>query len=157
MSHTLTHRKPVLNLILFWVQCNNKIVLSKCILMSELSIIKTLFLFLSAFLLLSFPSQCKKDGRDPSELSPVSPMSPISPAPVDQLFSWPGPKTLHLRRTSQGFGFTLRHFIVYPPESAVQSSLKVRAGTQHAHSGNRHGAVSPVFFWICLSVICLMA
>uniref|UniRef100_A0A8C7W330 Rho GTPase activating protein 21b n=1 Tax=Oncorhynchus mykiss TaxID=8022 RepID=A0A8C7W330_ONCMY len=34
-------------------------------------------------------------------------------------FSWPGPKTLRLRRTSQGFGFTLRHFIVYPPESAV--------------------------------------
>ncbi|XP_053486866.1 rho GTPase-activating protein 21 [Ictalurus furcatus] len=69
-------------------------------------------------------SECKKDGHDPSELSPVSPMSPMSPAPMDQLFSWPGPKTLHLHRTSQGFGFTLRHFIVYPPESAVHSTFK---------------------------------
>ncbi|XP_058244586.1 rho GTPase-activating protein 21-like isoform X3 [Hemibagrus wyckioides] len=69
--------------------------------------------------------ECKKDG--PSELSPMSPISPVSPmspAPVEQLFSWPGPKTLHLHRTSQGFGFTLRHFIVYPPESAVHSSFK---------------------------------
>ncbi|KAI5611103.1 Rho GTPase activating protein 21a, partial [Silurus asotus] len=69
----------------------------------------------------------KKDGHDPSDLSPMSPMSPVSPvspAPVDPLFSWPGPKTLHLQRTTQGFGFTLRHFIVYPPESAVQSSFK---------------------------------
>ncbi|XP_047667143.1 rho GTPase-activating protein 21-like isoform X4 [Tachysurus fulvidraco] len=68
--------------------------------------------------------ECKKDG--PSELSPVSPVSPVSlvsSAPVEQLFSWPGPKTLHLHRTSQGFGFTLRHFIVYPPESAVHSSF----------------------------------
>uniref|UniRef100_A0A674E165 Rho GTPase activating protein 21 n=1 Tax=Salmo trutta TaxID=8032 RepID=A0A674E165_SALTR len=39
----------------------------------------------------------------------------------EEPFSWPGPKTLRLRRTSQGFGFTLRHFIVYPPESAVHS------------------------------------
>lgn len=31
-----------------------------------------------------------------------------------------------LKRTSQGFGFTLRHFIVYPPESAIQFSYKVR-------------------------------
>ncbi|XP_053091247.1 rho GTPase-activating protein 21 isoform X2 [Pangasianodon hypophthalmus] len=72
----------------------------------------------------AFNTQCKKDGHDPSELSPMSPMSPMSPVPMDQLFSWPGPKTLHLRRTSQGFGFTLRHFIVYPPESAVHSSFK---------------------------------
>ncbi|MGH0173881.1 UNVERIFIED_CONTAM: hypothetical protein FKN15_066644 [Acipenser sinensis] len=42
----------------------------------------------------------------------------------EELFSWPGPKTIQLCRTSQGFGFTLRHFIVYPPESAVSSSLK---------------------------------
>ncbi|KAK3572509.1 hypothetical protein QTP86_034301, partial [Hemibagrus guttatus] len=86
---------------------------------------------------------CKKDG--PSELSPMSPMSPVSPvsplspAPVEQLFSWPGPKTLHLHRTSQGFGFTLRHFIVYPPESAVHSSFKVRVGTQTGGGGGSDG------------------
>uniref|UniRef100_A0A3P8YLF0 Rho GTPase activating protein 21b n=1 Tax=Esox lucius TaxID=8010 RepID=A0A3P8YLF0_ESOLU len=38
----------------------------------------------------------------------------------DEPFSSPGPKILRLRRTSQGFGFTLRHFIVYPPESSVK-------------------------------------
>ena len=39
--------------------------------------------------------------------------------------AWHGPRTLLLRKTAQGFGFTLRHFIVYPPESALQTSLKV--------------------------------
>lgn len=35
-----------------------------------------------------------------------------------------------LRKSTQGggFGFTLRHFIVYPPESAVHSPSKVRTG-----------------------------
>lgn len=43
---------------------------------------------------------------------------------VDDMFSWGGPKTINLRRNSQGFGFTLRHFIVYPPESAVHTNMK---------------------------------
>uniref|UniRef100_A0A3Q3JDF4 Rho GTPase activating protein 21a n=1 Tax=Monopterus albus TaxID=43700 RepID=A0A3Q3JDF4_MONAL len=60
-----------------------------------------------------------KDGHNQSEASAAT-----SPGAEEEPFSWPGPKTLHLRRTSQGFGFTLRHFIVYPPESAVHSSLK---------------------------------
>jgi hypothetical protein len=58
-----------------------------------------------------------KDGKDQGE--------PVSPS-EDEPFSWPGPKTVMLKRTSQGFGFTLRHFIVYPPESAIQFSYKVR-------------------------------
>ncbi|XP_046895014.1 rho GTPase-activating protein 23-like isoform X3 [Hypomesus transpacificus] len=37
---------------------------------------------------------------------------------------WHGPRTLLLHKNSQGFGFTLRHFIVYPPESALHTSLK---------------------------------
>ena len=42
---------------------------------------------------------------------------------------WPGTRTLLLHKSPQdGFGFTLRHFIVYPPESAVHCSLKVRPG-----------------------------
>ena len=49
------------------------------------------------------------------------------------MFSWPGPKTVMLKRTSQGFGFTLRHFIVYPPESAIQFSFKVREVIKVAH------------------------
>uniref|UniRef100_A0A452QUQ8 Rho GTPase-activating protein 21 n=1 Tax=Ursus americanus TaxID=9643 RepID=A0A452QUQ8_URSAM len=51
----------------------------------------------------------------------------------DETFSWPGPKTVMLKRTSQGFGFTLRHFIVYPPESAIQFSYK------DEENGNRGG------------------
>lgn len=40
-----------------------------------------------------------------------------------------GPKTVALRKSPQGgFGFTLRHFIVYPPESAVHSA-KVGLGS----------------------------
>uniref|UniRef100_A0A3Q1JRY1 Uncharacterized protein n=1 Tax=Anabas testudineus TaxID=64144 RepID=A0A3Q1JRY1_ANATE len=69
--------------------------------------------------LFSFQAK-QKDGRNQSEASTTA-----SPGAEEEPFSWPGPKTLHLRRTSQGFGFTLRHFIVYPPESAVHNSLKV--------------------------------
>uniref|UniRef100_A0AAQ4QTA0 Rho GTPase activating protein 21b n=1 Tax=Gasterosteus aculeatus aculeatus TaxID=481459 RepID=A0AAQ4QTA0_GASAC len=49
-------------------------------------------------------------------------------AEQEEPFSWPRPKTVRLRRTSQGFGFTLRHFIVYPPES-----------TAHCFPGNGGG------------------
>ncbi|XP_074049115.1 rho GTPase-activating protein 21 isoform X3 [Macrotis lagotis] len=65
-----------------------------------------------------------KDGKDQSEA--VSPCE-------DETFSWPGPKTVMLKRTSQGFGFTLRHFIVYPPESAIHFSCK------DEENGNRGG------------------
>ncbi|XP_052012228.1 rho GTPase-activating protein 21 isoform X2 [Apodemus sylvaticus] len=65
-----------------------------------------------------------KDGKEQGE--------PVSPS-EDEPFSWPGPKTVMLKRTSQGFGFTLRHFIVYPPESAIQFSYK------DEENGNRGG------------------
>ncbi|XP_063815759.1 rho GTPase-activating protein 23 isoform X1 [Pseudophryne corroboree] len=62
--------------------------------------------------------------------SPSSPaaQAPLAPRdgtrlgnspPHDESFTWVGPRTLIIRKTRQGFGFTLRHFIVYPPESAV--------------------------------------
>ncbi|XP_072109951.1 rho GTPase-activating protein 21-like isoform X1 [Mobula birostris] len=57
----------------------------------------------------------KKDGR--GQVESTSPL-------VEDMFSWAGPKTINLRRNSQGFGFTLRHFIVYPPESAVHTNMK---------------------------------
>ncbi|KAM9672393.1 rho GTPase-activating protein 21 isoform 1-T3 [Trichechus inunguis] len=65
-----------------------------------------------------------KNGKEQSET--------VSPS-EDETFSWPGPKTVTLKRTSQGFGFTLRHFIVYPPESAIQFSYK------DEENGNRGG------------------
>uniref|UniRef100_A0A8C2K8P0 Rho GTPase activating protein 21b n=1 Tax=Cyprinus carpio TaxID=7962 RepID=A0A8C2K8P0_CYPCA len=51
------------------------------------------------------------------------------------------PKMLHLRRTSQGFGFTLRHFIVYPPESAVNSSVK---DEDHGRRGKPRNRLEPM-------------
>ncbi|XP_059182624.1 rho GTPase-activating protein 21 isoform X3 [Centropristis striata] len=82
----------------------------------------------------------QKDGRDQSEASGVA-----SPGPEEEPFSWPGPKTLHLRRTSQGFGFTLRHFIVYPPESAVHNSLKDEDNGSRGRQRNRLEPMDTIF------------
>lgn len=66
----------------------------------------------------------------------------------DEIFSWPGPKTVLLHKNSQGFGFTLRHFIVYPPESAVHPSFKVALTLMyHIFYKNRN---------ILLTFICLI-
>ncbi|XP_077070598.1 rho GTPase-activating protein 21 isoform X2 [Siphateles boraxobius] len=59
----------------------------------------------------------------------------------EEPFCWPGPKTIRLRRTSQGFGFTLRHFIVYPPESAVHSNFK---DEDHGHRGRPRNRLEPM-------------
>ncbi|TKS90245.1 Rho GTPase-activating protein 23 [Collichthys lucidus] len=45
---------------------------------------------------------------------------PLSSGEVEGM-SWQGPRTIFLQKNSQGFGFTLRHFIVYPPESSLHS------------------------------------
>ncbi|GAB1603437.1 rho GTPase-activating protein 21-A-like isoform X5 [Argonauta hians] len=37
---------------------------------------------------------------------------------------WSGPHTVVVPRTDAGFGFTLRHFIVYPPESSATSQAQ---------------------------------
>ncbi|XP_051154617.1 uncharacterized protein LOC127276895 isoform X10 [Leptopilina boulardi] len=49
----------------------------------------------------------------------ITPTTTISTACGQSLQDSPprGPRTLLLRRSKNGFGFTLRHFIVYPPES----------------------------------------
>uniref|UniRef100_A0A087X8B3 Rho GTPase activating protein 23 n=1 Tax=Poecilia formosa TaxID=48698 RepID=A0A087X8B3_POEFO len=48
---------------------------------------------------------------------------------------WKGPRTLVLHKNSQGFGFTLRHFIVYPPESALHTNLR----DEENGNGKEHG------------------
>ncbi|XP_029955131.1 rho GTPase-activating protein 21a isoform X3 [Salarias fasciatus] len=82
----------------------------------------------------------QKDGRDQSETSATA-----SPGAEEEPFSWPGPKTLRLRRTSQGFGFTLRHFIVYPPESAVHNSLKDDENGSRGRQRNRLEPMDTIF------------
>ncbi|KAF7205189.1 transcript variant X2, partial [Nothobranchius furzeri] len=42
---------------------------------------------------------------------------PLSSGEVESA-PWHGPRTIFLQKNVQGFGFTLRHFIVYPPESS---------------------------------------
>ncbi|XP_068603820.1 rho GTPase-activating protein 21a [Brachionichthys hirsutus] len=82
----------------------------------------------------------QKDGGGQSEASATP-----SPGPEEEPFSWPGPKTLRLRRTSQGFGFTLRHFIVYPPESAVHNSLKDEENGSRGRQRNRLEPMDTIF------------
>ncbi|GAB1859722.1 Rho GTPase-activating protein 21 [Camponotus japonicus] len=54
----------------------------------------------------------------PAPASIPGPGGPVSPRSVQKENSPPrGPRTLLLRRSENGYGFTLRHFIVYPPES----------------------------------------
>ncbi|KAM9333671.1 LOW QUALITY PROTEIN: rho GTPase-activating protein 21a [Pholidichthys leucotaenia] len=82
----------------------------------------------------------QKDGRDQSETSAAA-----SPGTEEEPFSWPGPKMLRLRRTSQGFGFTLRHFIVYPPESAIHNSLKDEENGSRGRQRNRLEPMDTIF------------
>ncbi|XP_050008602.1 rho GTPase-activating protein 21-like [Alexandromys fortis] len=87
-----------------------------------------------------------KDGKEQSET--------VSPS-EDELFSWPGPKTVMLKRTSQGFGFTLRHFIVYPPESAIQFSYK---DEENGNRGDTHHSCCSCFpgHFICIKTAPLL-
>lgn len=64
-----------------------------------------------------FQASKHKDDKEQSEV--------VSPSEEEEAFFWPGLKTVVLRRTPQGFGFTLRHFIVYPPDSSIKDSLRV--------------------------------
>uniref|UniRef100_A0A3Q4MTI6 Rho GTPase activating protein 21b n=1 Tax=Neolamprologus brichardi TaxID=32507 RepID=A0A3Q4MTI6_NEOBR len=74
--------------------------------------------------------------------------SAAAPYPTDdEPFSWPRPKTVRLHRTSQGFGFTLRHFIVYPPES----TLHYFPEEDHGRRGKQKN--SAVSFYSYLSVL----
>ncbi|XP_047667750.1 rho GTPase-activating protein 21 isoform X1 [Tachysurus fulvidraco] len=63
----------------------------------------------------------------------------------DEALLWPGLKTVRLRRTAMGFGFTLRHFIVYPPESAVHSTYKDEDGDHRGRSRSRLEPMDTIF------------
>ncbi|XP_069112527.1 rho GTPase-activating protein 23-like isoform X2 [Argopecten irradians] len=58
---------------------------------------------------------------EPSEDDPV--LSPLLPP-------WNGPRTVVIPRTDQGYGFTLRHFIVYPPDFTGQDQYQPCDDTQ---------------------------
>ncbi|KAG5831859.1 hypothetical protein ANANG_G00284490 [Anguilla anguilla] len=58
--------------------------------------------------------------------------------------AWQGPRTLVLRKNSQGFGFTLRHFIVYPPESSLHTCLMDEENGNGNGKGFHHGRLEPM-------------
>ncbi|XP_074512344.1 rho GTPase-activating protein 23 isoform X3 [Sebastes fasciatus] len=65
----------------------------------------------------------RRDGLSSAGDNPRPPMA-TRPGREGVGVGWKGPRTLVLHKNSQGFGFTLRHFIVYPPESALHTNLK---------------------------------
>lgn len=75
-------------------------------------------------ILFCFPPPKQAKGRRDGMVSSIeNRRRPLSSGEVEGM-SWQGPRTIYLQKNSQGFGFTLRHFIVYPPESSLHS-LKV--------------------------------
>ncbi|XP_072343591.1 rho GTPase-activating protein 23 isoform X2 [Scyliorhinus torazame] len=82
-------------------------------------------------------TKTQRDGKCPSENANMV---------QDEIFSWPGPKTVLLQKNSQGFGFTLRHFIVYPPESALHPSSKDEEnGNGKGHQKSRTEPMDTIF------------
>ncbi|XP_062874477.1 rho GTPase-activating protein 23 isoform X2 [Trichomycterus rosablanca] len=80
-----------------------------------------------AFCLVGIPPRVESEakGRKDGILSSGENPRPVLVGGAEgRALSWQGPRTLVLQKNSQGFGFTLRHFIVYPPESALHTSLK---------------------------------
>ncbi|XP_037664449.1 rho GTPase-activating protein 23 isoform X2 [Choloepus didactylus] len=92
-----------------------------------------------AFCLVGIPP--RPEPRPPQPCLPVLSQLPLGPrdgCSPGRPLPWQGPRTLLLHKSLQdGFGFTLRHFIVYPPESAVHCSLK------EEENGGRGGGPSP--------------
>ncbi|XP_051650506.1 rho GTPase-activating protein 23 isoform X1 [Manacus candei] len=82
------------------------------------------------------PTPGQRDGASPNANVP----------PEGGSFPWVGPKTVVLRKSSQGgFGFTLRHFIVYPPESAVHSAKEEENGNRAGPPRSRLEPMDTIF------------
>ncbi|XP_072313048.1 rho GTPase-activating protein 23 isoform X2 [Eucyclogobius newberryi] len=83
-----------------------------------------------------------KRERDGITLSNKNRRRPLSSGEVEG-FSWRGPRTIVLQKNSQGFGFTLRHFIVYPPETSFHS-LKDKENGNTSGKGCAHSRLEPM-------------
>ncbi|XP_017338869.1 rho GTPase-activating protein 23 isoform X3 [Ictalurus punctatus] len=93
-----------------------------------------------AFCLVGIPPVSQSEAKGPRDGALLSNENarPVSREGV----AWKGPRTVVLQKNSQGFGFTLRHFIVYPPESALHTSVKdVENGNG---KGNHKGRLEPM-------------
>ncbi|KAM3860060.1 rho GTPase-activating protein 23-like [Diretmus argenteus] len=68
---------------------------------------------------------------------------PLSSGEVEGL-SWHAPRTVLLQKNSQGFGFTLRHFIVYPPESSFHNLKDEENGNATGKAGCQWSRLEPM-------------
>ncbi|KAI5097178.1 rho GTPase-activating protein 23 isoform X3 [Silurus meridionalis] len=100
-----------------------------------------------AFCLVGIPpcSESETKGRRDGISSTGDNPRPVLGGRVEgRAVSWQGPRTLVVQKNSQGFGFTLRHFIVYPPESALHTSLKDDENGNGNGKGLQRGRMEPM-------------
>ncbi|KAM9784648.1 rho GTPase-activating protein 23-like isoform 2-T2 [Syngnathus typhle] len=92
--------------------------------------------------------QLRAKGRRDALSSPAAAAAANNPRPPVATrpgVAWKGPpRTLVLRKNSQGFGFTLRHFIVYPPESTLHTDLKDEENGNGNGKGYQKGRLEPM-------------
>ncbi|CAF94636.1 unnamed protein product, partial [Tetraodon nigroviridis] len=89
-----------------------------------------------------------KGRRDGVSSAPDNPRPPMATRPGREGVGvgWRGPRTLVLHKNSQGFGFTLRHFIVYPPESTLHANLKDEEnGNEKGYQKSRMEPMDTIF------------
>ncbi|XP_067365050.1 rho GTPase-activating protein 23-like isoform X4 [Channa argus] len=84
-----------------------------------------------------------KGQRDGMVLSSENRRRPMSSGEVEGV-SWQGLRTIFLKKNSQGFGFTLRHFIVYPPESSLHSLKDEENGNALGKAGSQQSCLEPM-------------
>ncbi|XP_020309420.1 rho GTPase-activating protein 23 isoform X1 [Oncorhynchus kisutch] len=82
-------------------------------------------------------------GRNDGALSSNENTRSLSSGEVEGV-AWQGPRTVLLQKNSQGFGFTLRHFIVYPPESSLHNNLKDEENGNGNGKGCQRGRLEPM-------------
>ncbi|XP_070783162.1 rho GTPase-activating protein 23-like [Enoplosus armatus] len=84
-----------------------------------------------------------KGRRDGMVSSNENRCRPLSSGEVEGVL-WQGPRTIFLQKNSQGFGFTLRHFIVYPPESSLHSIKDEENGNATGKAGCQWSPLEPM-------------
>ncbi|XP_044033517.1 rho GTPase-activating protein 23-like isoform X3 [Siniperca chuatsi] len=84
-----------------------------------------------------------KGWRDGMVSSNENRRRPLSSGEVEGVL-WQGPRTIFLQKNSQGFGFTLRHFIVYPPESSLHSIKDEENGNATGKAGCQWSPLEPM-------------
>ncbi|XP_037318888.2 rho GTPase-activating protein 23-like isoform X3 [Pungitius pungitius] len=84
-----------------------------------------------------------KGRRDGMVSSNENRRRPLSSGEVEGVL-WQGPRTIFVPKNSQGFGFTLRHFIVYPPESSLHSIKDEENGNTSGRAGCQRSRLEPM-------------